>query len=163
MQRRLRHHAEQVFATSGPVAIAKRAIADGVDFQDRIEEVGLGQHGVGRYAQACKNAYYVETVRGLRMGEFHKVLNELAKPETKESSYDGKLNLGQKVAQVLIRRCAVESVGMPEKWVDYIKSLMCDPRIPVQTRGYQKWWATMDREDENNMRRWLAVLSPNNR
>ncbi len=155
-QKKLYVNREEVFGRRGPIDVAKQAISKEQTFEDRMDEVGLSQHRVGRFAQACKNAYYVETVRSIKIGGFHLVLKELANPDVKESSYDGKLNLGQKVAQVLIRRCADEASSMPPKWIDYIKDLLCDPRIPVRTESYQKWWAAMDREDEDSMRRWLA-------
>ena len=155
-QRKLLEYRDTVFTKGGPIKVAQEAIASSKTHEQQIEGVGLRHYSKGRYAQACKNAYFVETVRGLKIGNLHPVLKELADLETKESSYDGKLNLGQKVGQVMIRRCAEDSNGMPERWVDYIKDLMCDPRIPVQTPRYQKWWAAMDRKDEENMRRWLA-------
>lgn len=155
-QKKLIESCDLVLSKIGPNSVARKAIAAGHGYESQMDELGLGQYQSGRYAQACKNAYYVETVKELQIGEFHEVLNELADPSTKDSAYGDGLNLGQKVAQVLIRKCATNANGMPEPWIDYVKKILGDPRIPVKTESYQKWWAGMGRDDESNMRRWLA-------
>lgn len=155
-QKKLAESCDFVLTKNGPISVAKKAIAAGRGYEIQMNELGLGQYRSGRYAQACKNAYYVETFKELEIGDVHEIFNEVADSSIKESPYGEGLNLGQKVAHVLIRKCASNDKGMPEAWVDYVKRLLGDPRIPVRSESYQKWWAAMDREDEANMRRWLA-------
>ena len=155
-QQRLYANRETALCRGGPNKIAREAISRAQDLGTRLDEVGLSQYRIGRFARACKSAYYVETVRSIRIGAMHDVLSEIESKEIRESSYDGRLNLGQKIAQVLIRRCHNDAAGMPPQWLKYIKDLTCDPRVPVRSESYQKWWAAMDRKDEDRMRRWLA-------
>jgi hypothetical protein len=154
-QRKIVDHRETIFHPDAPKLVGKDALGIGPSFDAYVEVLGL-KSATGRFLQACKNAYYVENVRALKIGASHPILDELKKPAVKESRYDESFNLGQMIAKVMIGRCAGLPDGMPAAWVSYVTDALGDPRRPKKSTAYQKWWATMDRDDENLMRRWLA-------
>ena len=154
-QRKIVDHRETIFHPDAPKLVGKDALGVGPSFNAYVEALGL-KLTTGRFLQACKNAYYVENVRALKIGASHPILDELKKQAVKESRYDESFNLGQKIAKVMIGRCAGLPDGMPAAWISYVTDALGDPRRPKKSPAYQKWWATMDRNDENLMRRWLA-------
>lgn len=154
--RQLAGHIDVVFNTRSPEIIAKAVREDRKSFKAFVAHLGVPVERPGRFMEACKNEYYVQTVQTLEPGVMHPVLRELMSQDVKESPYDKRLCLGQKVASIMIEKSARLPRGMPEDWLDTVISIMGDPRRGHRTPAYQKWWAPMSASQVALVRKWLA-------
>ena len=154
--RQLAAHIDVVFHSRSPEIIGKAAREDRKSFRAFVSQLGVPVERPGRFMEACKNEYYIQTVQALEPGTMDNVLGEILSQDVKESPYDRNLCLGQKVAAVMIDKCARLSQGMPENWLDIVISIMGDPRRGHRTPAYQKWWAPMSDSRVALVRKWLA-------
>ena len=154
--RQLAAHVDVVFHASAPEIVAKAAREDRSSFKNFVAQLGVPVERPGRFMEACKNEYYVQTVQALEPGGTHRVLSEVLSQDVKESPYDKTLCLGQKVAAVMIDKCERLPNGMPESWLNMVISIMGDPRRGHRTPAYQKWWAPMSAGRVALVRKWLA-------
>ena len=154
--RQLKENAAAVFHSRAPEIIANVARKSHRSFESCVSSLGVPVERPGRFMRACKNEYYVQTVRELNPGETDKVLSEICKSEVKVSPYDARLNLGQTIAGIMIDKCERRASGMPENWLNTLLSMMGDPRRGLRSPAYQKWWAPMSATRVGLVRKWLA-------
>jgi len=154
--RRQKEYADQLFGPDAPRRIAQAVHGGAKDLSSLLKQYGVPIQKEGRFVQACKNAYFIETIRTVPIGDPSPVFKEIVRPEVKESPYKEGFNIGQMVAGIMIDRCDGEPAGMPQNWLDIVLHIMGDPRRPRSSQPFQKWWVVMPDQHISAMKRWLA-------
>lgn len=154
--RQVRSSAGIIFHAQAPKRVANKARRNPKDFKQIVKSLGVPVERPGRFMQACKNEYYVQTAQDLKPGQAHHLFKEIVAQEVKESPYDSQVNLGQKIAAIMIDKCERLPEGMPESWLDTVISIMGDPRRGQRSQAYQKWWTPMSAKHISLVRKWLA-------
>ena len=154
---RLAQHAGALFDVEGPAWVVKQARKDGLPLETAAERLGLPMEREGRFFTQCKNIYYLDTLRGLQVGQNHEILSELAQKDTYESAYEGGWLLGHKVIQVMVDKAAGRQ-DMPDNWLRVILSIAGDPRVSMRAFNYVRWWARLGNEYVKRVRQWLSRM-----
>tara|TARA_R110002167_G_C12702336_1_gene653721 strand:+ start:3707 stop:5146 length:1440 start_codon:yes stop_codon:yes gene_type:complete len=141
IRKELDFNTTQILSGEGPRWLAESSHEQQVDFDVRVERVGLGNYLSGRFMAAAKNIYYLETLRQLEPKEKHAVLKEVQKPEVFESRYTGSSLLGHEILKILITRASAQEIS--EQWMNVIMAIAGDPRVSKNNPRYSKWWGQL--------------------
>ena len=144
---RLAKYTETLFTIHGPARVVEQARQDSLPLETAAERLGLPMEREGRFFTQCKNIYYLNTLRGLQVGQDHEVLRELVRKDTYESAYESGWLLGHKVIQLMVDK-AVGHQEIPDNWLRVILSIAGDPRVSTHAFNYVRWWARLGNECE---------------
>ena len=137
----LDNNTTQILSGEGPKWLAESSHEQQVDFDVRVERVGLGNYLSGHFLSTAKNIYYLETLRQLKPGEAHEILYEVQKPEVFESRYSESSLLGHEILRILITRASAQEIS--EQWMNVIMAIAGDPRVSKNNPRYSKWWGQL--------------------
>ncbi len=154
---RLAKHTGTLFTIHGPARVVEQARQDGLPLETMAEHLGLPMEREGRFFTQCKNIYYLDTLRGLQVGQNHEILSELAQKDTYESAYEDGWLLGHKVIQVMVDKASGRQ-DMPDNWLRVILSIAGDPRVSMRAFNYVRWWARLGNEYVKQVRQWLSRM-----
>ncbi len=157
MMARFAKYARILFALHGPAAVVEQARKDGLPLEQAAASLGVPLEREGRFFAQCKNIYYLDTLKGLRVGQDHEVLHELVQKDAYESAYESGWLLGHKVVQIMVDK-ATGHQEMPDKWLRVILSIAGDPRVSTRAFNYVRWWARLGREYVKQVRQWLSRM-----
>lgn len=146
----------QILSGEGPKWLAESSHEQQVDFDVRIERVGLGNYLSGRFMTTAKNIYYLETLRQLEPNEKHAVLKEVQKPEVFESRYSEGTLLGHEILKILITRASAQEISEP--WMNVIMAIAGDPRVSKTNPRFIKWWSQIPSNLIAKVHGWLSKL-----
>lgn len=146
--------ADALFSPYGPsrvVAFAKNA---DIDFDVALGRLALNGFNESRYLTLARYQYYLDTLKGISVGEDHPVLTELCKAEVVNSPYTPEKQLGHVILETLIDRS--EGSLISAAWQGVILAIAGDPRVPKSSLNYQRWWALLGEKRIALMRGWLS-------
>jgi len=149
-------HKAMVLKTDGPRMVAKRAIESGQELTAVLLELGVPSEDAGRYLALCQSYYYIDSIRGLAIGQSHPVLSEVVKSSVRDTPMSGGELVGHVVVKELIRMVSDVKETMPEEWMGVILAIAGDPRASKRSRSYMRWWSKIGEEAIVHMRRWLS-------
>lgn len=138
---------------NGPLELVRRVREQGRELGDAFSDYGLEGFDVGRYADICRAHFYLETLRGLRPGEWDPVLDELLKPAVSKAPYEDDKRIGHVALEIMIDRAA-DDPG--ESWQSFILNLAGDPRIASSASNYREWWKPLGEARISKVRGWLS-------
>ena len=151
----LDHNTAQILSGEGPKWLAEGCHQHRLDFDVRVEQVGLGNYMSGRFLATAKNIYYLETLRNLKSGENHEILHEVQKPAVYESRYTENSLLGHEVLKILISKADTSQIS--DHWMNVIMAIAGDPRVSKRNERYIRWWSKVPNLI-NKVRGWLSKL-----
>lgn len=154
---RFAKYARILFALHGPAAVVEQARKDGLPLEKAAASLGIPLEREGRFFAQCKNIYYLDTLKGLRVGQDHEVLHELVRKDAYESAYESGWLLGHKVVQIMVDK-ATGHQEMPANWLRVILSIAGDPRVSTRSSNFVRWWARLGSEYVKQVRQWLSGL-----
>ena len=154
---RLAKQSGTLFTIHGPARVVEQARKDDLPLETVAERLGLPMEREGRFFTQCKNIYYLDTLRGLQIGQSHEILSELAQKDTYKSAYEGGWLLGHKVIQVMVDKAAGHQ-KLPDNWLRVILAIAGDPRVSKRASNYVKWWARLGNEYIQQVRQWLSWM-----
>ena len=154
---RLAKNAETLFTVEGPGQVVKQARKDRLPLETAAASLGVPMEREGRFFAQCKNIYYLDTLKGLQVGQDHEVLRELVQKDTYESAYESGWLLGHKVVQIMVDKAAGRQ-EMPDNWLRVILSIAGDPRVSTRAFNYVRWWARLGNEYVKQVRQWLSRM-----
>ena len=138
----------------GPKWLAQQAISNDCDFNNQLHRFKIENYAAGSYLTIAKNLYYVEQLKNIPENKPHKVLAEVQNKTTYESKFDNTNLVGHKVLEILIQRAPTSDID--DSWLDVIRTIAGDPRIPKTHTKYQKWWSQMSYELMTKARKWFS-------
>lgn len=138
---------------NGPLELVRRVREQGRELGDAFSDYGLEGFDVGRYGDICRAHFYLETLRGLRPGEWDPVLDELLKPTVSKAPYEDGKRIGHVALEIMIDRAA-DDPG--ESWQNFILNLAGDPRIASSAANYREWWKPLGEARISKVRGWLS-------
>ncbi len=151
---RFAEYAKTLFTVEGPAWVVKQARKDGLPLEKAAIALGLPIERGGRFFAQCKNIYYLDTLKGLQVGQDHEVLRKLMQRDTYESAYESGWLLGHKVVQIMVGKAAGHR-EMPDNWLRVILAIAGDPRVSMRTSNYGRWWARLGSEYVKQVCQWL--------
>ena len=154
---RLAKYTGTLFTIHGPARVVEQARQDSLPLETVAERFGLPMEREGRFFTQCKNIYYLDTLRGLQVGQNHEILSELTQKDTHESAYEDGWLLGHKVIQVMVGKASGRQ-DMPDNWLRVILSIAGDPRVSMRAFNYVRWWARLGNEYVKQIRQWLSRM-----
>ena len=154
---RLAKYTGTLFTIHGPARVVEQARKDSLPLETMAEYLGLPMEREGRFFTQCKNIYYLDTLKGLQVGQAHEILSELTQKDTYESAYEDGWLLGHKVIQVMVDKAAGHQ-DMPDNWLRVILSIAGDPRVSMRALNYVRWWARLGNEYVKRVRQWLSKM-----
>lgn len=150
-------YAKTLFTVEGPVWVVKQTRKDSLPLETSAASLGIPMEREGRFFTQCKNIYYLDTLKGLQVGQDHEVLRELVRKDTYESAYESGWLLGHKVVQIMVDKAAGHQ-EMPDNWLRVILSIAGDPRVSTRALNYVRWWARLGSEHVDQVRQWLSRM-----
>lgn len=150
--RTLQQDGHWLLELDGPLQLASRTSGAGQELGEAIHRLGLRGMDAGRYGDICRAHFYLSTLKELRPGEWHPVMDELLKPSIAKAPYKSSARIGHAALSILIDR-ANSDPG--ERWQSFILGLAGDPRISSHARGYQEWWRPLGEARIQKVRSWL--------
>lgn len=138
---------------NGPLALVRRVRERGRELGEAFSDYALEGFDTGRYADICRAHFYLETLRGLRPGEWDPVLDELLKPSVSKAPYEDGKRIGHAALEIMIDR-ATDELG--EAWQSFILNLAGDPRIASSATNYREWWKPLGEARISKVRGWLS-------
>ncbi len=154
---RLAKHARTLFTIHGPAGVVEQARKDNLPLEAASDSLGVPMEREGRFFTQCKNIYYLDTLKGLQVGQDHEVLRELVRKDIYESAYESGWLLGHKVIQIMVDKAAGRQ-EMPDNWRRVILSIAGDPRVSTRAVNYVRWWAKLDSKYAKQVRQWLSKM-----
>ena len=148
---------ELLFNQDGPKNLVDLAQRENTNLNDIARRSFIQNSPQCRFYEITKNIYYIETLKSIPVGEDDKIFNELLRQDVKESPFESGY-IGHEVAKIMIKRTLDASQQISEEWRDYILSIMGDPRVPISSTNYQKWWQHLEKIHVDAMVRWLSGL-----
>ncbi|WP_349568465.1 EH signature domain-containing protein [Azotobacter salinestris] len=139
----------------GPLNLVRQVRQQGTELAQAFSDHGLEGFDTGRYGDICRAHYYLETLRGLPLGEWHEVLDELLKPSVSKAPYEGGKRIGHAALEIMIDRVA-DDPG--DAWQNFILTLAGDPRIASTASNYRQWWQPLGEARIAKVRGWLCKL-----
>ncbi len=110
------------------------------------------------FAQQARQAYYLQPLEALSLGEEHPILDEIQQDEVKTVSMAQDLLLGHHAACLLMDKVLAAKADLPAHWRHRILAILDDPRVPRSSPHFQTWWGRLDRKYVTAMRTWLSKL-----
>lgn len=149
----LHTEAPWLLSSDGPKRLVDQIRSDNQELAEAFQHYELRGLDSGRYADICRAHYYLETLKGIRIGQYHEVFSELLKPSVSKAPYQGQKRIGHAALEILIDRAE----GDPgEAWQNFIMELAGDPRIASSARNYREWWKPIGEDRIEKVRSWLA-------
>jgi hypothetical protein len=148
---------ESLFNQDGPKNIVALAQRENTNLNDIARQSFIQNSPQCRFYEITKNIYYIETLKAIPVGKDDKIFNELLRQDVKESPFESGY-IGHEVAKIMIKRTLGASKHISDEWRDYILSIMGDPRVPISSTNYQKWWQHLEKIHVDAMVRWLSGL-----
>lgn len=149
----LHTEAPWLLSSDGPKRLVDQIRSDNQELAEALQHYELRGLDSGRYADICRAHYYLETLKGIRIGQYHEVFSELLKPSVSKAPYQGQKRIGHAALEILIDRAE----GDPgEAWQNFIMELAGDPRIASSARNYREWWKPLGEARIEKVRSWLA-------
>lgn len=142
-----------LLGSNGPRRLAEKAIDDDEDLADVFHRMGLLGYDAGRFGDLCRARFYLDTLKGLRVGEWHEVLDRLLDPAIYKAPYEGDRTIGHEALGILIDK-AGESPG--DAWQNFILHIAGDPRVTNQAPSYRQWWIPLGEARVQRVRGWLS-------
>ncbi len=155
-RRGLDDNTSHILSGQGPKWLAESSHERQVDFEVRVEQVGLGNYMSGRFLATAKNIYYLETLRNLKSGENHEILHEVQKPAVYESRYTENSLLGHEVLKILISKTDTSQIS--DHWMNVIMAIAGDPRVSTRNDRYIRWWLQISPDLIAKVHGWLSKL-----
>lgn len=149
----LREEGFWLLSINGPRILAEKSNAVDVELSDAFDQRGLLGYDAGRFGDLCRARFYLDTLKQLRIGEWHTVMDQLLEPIIYQAPYEGDRTIGHEAISILIDR-AGEDPG--EAWQNFILHIAGDPRITSQAPSYRRWWMPLGEERVNKVRGWLS-------
>jgi hypothetical protein len=149
----LKNEGRWLLDLNGPLELVRRVREQGRELGGTFSAYGLDGFDTGRYADICRAHFYLETLRGLRPGEWDPVLDELLKPSVSKAPYEDGKRIGHVALEIMIDRAA-DDPG--ENWQGFILNLAGDPRIISSAANYREWWKPLGEERIRKVRGWLS-------
>ncbi len=149
----LKHEGRWLLDLNGPLELVRRVREQGRELGEAFSTYGLEGFDTGRYADICRAHFYLETLRGLRPGEWDPVLDELLKPSVSKAPYEDGKRIGHVALEIMIDRAA-DDPG--ESWQNFILNLAGDPRIASSAPNYREWWKPLGEARISKVRGWLS-------
>jgi hypothetical protein len=109
-----------------------------------------------RFIIAAKHHLYVSPIEKMRLGDRHPIFDRVSCPEIKNMPYDSQFSLAQTISMHMMDKA--DHKNMPDNWRQIIISLLGDPRMPKSSAVYQKGWAGLPSDYENQMQKWLSQM-----
>lgn len=145
--------ASWLLSSDGPKRLVDQVRSNNQELAEAFQNLELRGLDTGRYADICRAHYYLETLKEIRLGQYHEVFSELFKPSVSKAPYQGQKRIGHAALEILIDRAE----GDPgEAWQNFIMELAGDPRIASSTRNYREWWKPIGEDRIEKVRSWLA-------
>lgn len=152
----LKDYHKNIFSENGPKWIAEQCIANDREFLNELVHLGLKNYSSGRFLSVAKEFYYIEQLKAIPVNQPAPLLSELQKEETYNSSYDKDYFLGHKILQILIERAP--DLDIDDSWLDVVRSIAGDPRVPTTHPKHQKWWSRVSVPLKNKAQGWFSKL-----
>lgn len=149
-------NAAKILSGKGPKWLAEGCEELHIEFDTRVEQVGLLNYTSGRFLAIAKNIHYLSALRNLEPGQNHRVLKEVQKPAVFESLYEDGTLLGHEVLKILISRA--DDGNISDKWMNVIMAIAGDPRVSKQNERYIRWWSQIPESLIGKVRGWLSKL-----
>lgn len=149
----LNTEAPWLLSSDGPRRLVDQIRNDNQELADAFQYYELRGLDSGRYADICRAHYYLETLKEIRLGQYHEVFSELLKPSVSKAPYQGNKRIGHAALEILIDRAQ----GDPgEAWQNFIMELAGDPRIASSAKNYREWWKPLGEARIEKVISWLA-------
>jgi len=143
-----------IFNLNGPASTVAKAKENKQDLDVYFRQLGINGPNNGRFHDICRYNYYLETLKGIKVGVNDPVLSEVCKKEVYLSpGTDGKL-LGHEVLSILIDRSPTQ--GVSDSWQKTILSIAGDPRVTSSHASFLQWWALLTEERISKVKGWLS-------
>ena len=152
----LAKYSKYILTTSGPEHIADWTQKNCKELDQTYAEFGIAYQSGRRFKELCTLLYYIEQINNISLGAHHSVLNEVIQPLVYNKVLSDDLRLGHRVLEILIDRTAKANMSMSEDWIKIVFSIAGDPRVPVTSYEYRKWWAILGPQKITLMRGWLS-------
>lgn len=149
----LKHEGRWLLNLNGPLELVNRVHEQGRELSEAFVTYGLGGFDTGRYADICRAHFYLETLRGLRLGAWDPVLDELLKPSVNKAPYEDDKRIGHVALEIMIDRAGDDP---SESWKNFILNLAGDPRISSSAVNYREWWMPLGEARISKVRSWLS-------
>ncbi|MCC1498124.1 EH signature domain-containing protein [Alcanivorax sp. 1008] len=134
-------------------SLVRKCRKQGVSLDAYAEGLGISGLMGGRFGDVCRSIYYLETLESIPVGESHEVLAELVKPRVCKAPFEGRLRVGHKALEIVIRRVK----GDPGKaWQNFVLEIAGDPRVSANSVNFTEWWAPLGQELVQKVRGWLS-------
>ncbi|MCV6589933.1 MAG: EH signature domain-containing protein, partial [Marinobacterium sp.] len=151
--RKLANARDILFSPSGPEQVIEHARRHQQDFNLSLNALGLGSFSSGRFQDICRYKWYLEILKACPVGKELPELAELARPEVHNAPLESG-PLGLEALQILIDRSPPEQIS--ESWQSTILTIAGDPRVPISSENYRRWWSLLGEPRINKMRGWLS-------
>jgi EH_Signature domain len=146
----------KLFRYDGPNNLVANASRRNVQLKTVAKEWKIPDGSPGRFYQVSKFIYYIKTLEEIPLHSHHDLFSELTKKEVHDSPYKNGLTVGHAVVKLLIDRLINENERISENWSNFVLSIMGDPRIPKQSKKFQKWWSRLPKKHIDAMIGWLS-------
>jgi|GEM_PF-4334019 len=153
--KRLQKQANAVLSTMGPKIIVSYATKENEPLDRVISMVGISTKQSSRFTDVCRQHYYIESLKQLKLGDQSDIFDDLVRNEVAKMPYNNNL-LGHEVLSIMIQKGIDSGINFPEYWRDIILSIAGDPRNRGQT--YRKWWKPLSLRYIEAMQGWMAGL-----
>ncbi|MEQ3694659.1 MAG: EH signature domain-containing protein [Thalassolituus sp.] len=149
----LKRSAIFLIALDAPAFVVKETKNRSIELADYFKEMGLSGFDQGRFGDICRALYYLDILKELPSGEYHKVFAELEKPDVNKAAFEGSFRIGHKAIEILVDR---SSSDPGDSWRNFILDVAGDPRIASSDLNYRQWWQPLGEERIEKVRGWLS-------
>lgn len=149
----IQNNVDWLINLEGPARFAEKVRESGVELEGRFKDLGLVGYDSGRYGEICRANYYINTLKGVELGQWDPVFDELLKPSVSKAPFKDGKRIGHAALEILIDRAGAE---ITEAWQDFVIGIAGDPRIHSSAHGYQEWWKPLGDARIEKVRGWLS-------
>jgi hypothetical protein len=146
----------RIFKSSGPEAVVSWSWKQSLELEESFDRLGLEAYCNGQYFLVCRYLYYLQELKSIPVGTYHKVLDEVTNSTVYMAPGKEMPLMGHDAISILIDRAKGDELS--DEWMRVILDIAGDPRVAENSPNYQRWWSYLGLERIQIMRGWLSRL-----
>ncbi|GGZ99549.1 hypothetical protein GCM10007162_14630 [Ignatzschineria ureiclastica] len=130
-----------LFDKNGVENIVQTSVKENIALQILLEETSIFKIApTGRYYDICYQQYYLEQLKEIPLGQYHKILTELSDVEVYSTPHLSGHTLGYEAICILLDR---SEMPPSEEWTNWIIKIAGDPRLGQKTGASYRYWSVL--------------------
>lgn len=156
----IRNHIDDLISTQGHSFLVSTALITGQKLSDVANYYNIPQRD-SRFYEKALGIHYLTRIKQLAPNEDNQILGEIVSSGDYDIKLDHRFRVGHQIVTCLMDKLMESGLEPTTLWRDVILRIAGDPRMPLNSRSYSKWWKAIDllrpeRQYPQTMRGWLS-------